>query len=303
MLRPLKGHSQFAPLLEGRSTARLDRHCWTEAATPRSRPARERGLRFGSRGRPARRRPAWGQQLGRGTFARAGLAAAFFLRLGGRLPWRPFWRGLLRRFLGGLLGGLLGGFLGRLLGRLLGGFLRGFLRGLLGLLCRLLRRFLGFFAFLAFLLFFAFAFVVLLLPFLSSCSSPLAIVSLACCRPIKRLSGVSIMRGRFRSIQRRQFDVRSILAWDLLSPSREAQSCAPQELTYRRQSEPCTQYCPQQSCPASLSQCWRPFGRATCSQCRAGECCKSPPNRNTNGSPAHLSPRIHSWKAILSEAA
>jgi hypothetical protein len=42
----------------------------------------------------------------------------------------------------------------------------------------------------------------------------------------------------------------SIQALDRLSPSREAQSCAPQELTCRRQSAACIQYCPQQSCPA-----------------------------------------------------
>src|SRR4051812_33598891 len=90
-------------------------------------------------------------------------------------------------------------------------------------------------------------------------------------------------------------------ALDLLSPNREAQSCAPQELMYRRQFEPCIQCCPQRSCPASLSQYWRSSDRAICSQCQAGECCRSPPNRNTNGSQAHLSPRIHSWKAILSE--
>ena len=44
--------------------------------------------------------------------------------------------------------------------------------------------------------------------------------------------------------------INSTLAGDRLSPNREAQSCAPQELTYRRQSAPCIQYCPQQSCPA-----------------------------------------------------
>jgi hypothetical protein len=43
--------------------------------------------------------------------------------------------------------------------------------------------------------------------------------------------------------------ITSILAGDRLSPNREAQSCAPQELTYRRQSAPCIQCCPQQSCP------------------------------------------------------
>ena len=42
----------------------------------------------------------------------------------------------------------------------------------------------------------------------------------------------------------------SIQALDRLSPNREAQSCAPQELTCRRQSEPCIRYCPQQSRPA-----------------------------------------------------
>jgi hypothetical protein len=41
-----------------------------------------------------------------------------------------------------------------------------------------------------------------------------------------------------------------ILAGDRLSPNREAQPCAPQELTYHRQSAPCTRYCPQQSYPA-----------------------------------------------------
>ena len=44
--------------------------------------------------------------------------------------------------------------------------------------------------------------------------------------------------------------VRSIPAAGRPSPNREAQSCAPQELTYRWQSAPCTRYCPQQSCPA-----------------------------------------------------
>jgi hypothetical protein len=42
----------------------------------------------------------------------------------------------------------------------------------------------------------------------------------------------------------------STQALDRPSPNREARSCAPQELTYRRQSAPCIQYCPQQSCPA-----------------------------------------------------
>ena len=44
--------------------------------------------------------------------------------------------------------------------------------------------------------------------------------------------------------------IRSILAGDLPSPNREAQSCVQQGLTCCRQSAPCTQYCPQQSRPA-----------------------------------------------------
>jgi hypothetical protein len=58
-------------------------------------------------------------------------------------------------------------------------------------------------------------------------------------------------RGASRSVQSGLFNQAfSIQASDRLSPNREAQSCAPQELTYRRQSAPCIQYCPQQSCPA-----------------------------------------------------
>ena len=246
----------------------------------------------GSVAAPARAAP------GLGVPARRRFAAA---RLAERRAWQPPWRpsswprlflgaGLLRRLLGGFLGRLLGGFLGcRFLRRLLGRFLRRLLRGLLR---RFLRRFLGgfllrryglFLAFLAFLPFF------LLLAF-SHRDPPVA------ADPC--LSGVSS-----RPLPHAGQSISSILAGDRLSPNREAQSCAPQELTCRRQSEPCIQYCPQQSCPASLSQYWRPFDRAICSQCQAGECCKSPPNRNTNGSRVHLSPRIRSWKAILSELA
>src|SRR4029079_8264317 len=111
-------------------------------------------------------------------------------------------------------------------------------------------------------------------------------------------SSVQVVR-----LMREALSIRSILVSDRLSPNREAQSCALQELTSRRRSAPCIQCCLRQSCPALPSQCWRPFGRAICSQCQAGECCRSPPNRNTNGSRAHLSPRIRSWKAILSELA
>ena len=155
------------------------------------------------------------------------------LRCGGRL--------LLCRTLRGA--GLLGGFLRRgrlrLLGSLLGGFLRGFLRRLLGLLRRLLGRFLrgfllrrhktllGLFGLLATLLLFAF----------SHRDPPVA--------ADQCLSSVSS-----RPPQAQGPTISSIPAGDRLSPNREAQPCAPQELTCRRQSAPCIQYCPQQSCPA-----------------------------------------------------
>jgi hypothetical protein len=84
-------------------------------------------------------------------------------------------------------------------------------------------------SFLAFLAFFPrfflpFAIVVLLLP-LSPC------LSNAQNRPHKPI-------GQFNAAAVRPL------------PNREAQSCAPQELTYRRQSAPCIRYCPQRSCPA-----------------------------------------------------
>ena len=70
---------------------------------------------------------------------------------------------------------------------------------------------------------------------------PLAIVILL-------LSPINIYRA-FQVVYTRP-SIISNLAGARLSPNREAQSCAPQELTYRRQSVPCIQYCPQQSCPA-----------------------------------------------------
>jgi hypothetical protein len=73
---------------------------------------------------------------------------------------------------------------------------------------------------------------------------PLAIMNLLL-RPIRVYRALRVVRlkcgGRW---------INSILAGDRLSPNREAQSCAPQELTYRRQSAPCIRCCPQQSCPA-----------------------------------------------------
>jgi hypothetical protein len=83
-----------------------------------------------------------------------------------------------------------------------------------------------FLLFLFFLLFFPLAIVVLLLPL------------------------VHVHRAFKSSAFARGQSISSILAENRLSPNREAQSCEPQELTYRRQSAPCTQYCPQQSCPA-----------------------------------------------------
>src|ERR1700730_15003776 len=73
---------------------------------------------------------------------------------------------------------------------------------------------------------------------------PLAIVILL-------LPPISVYRA-FRVVrhQARGQSISSILAGDRLLPNREAQPCAPQELTCRRQSEPCIQYCLQQSCPA-----------------------------------------------------
>jgi hypothetical protein len=83
-----------------------------------------------------------------------------------------------------------------------------------------------FLLFLFFLLFFPLAIVVLLLPL------------------------IHVHRAFKSSAFTRGQSISSILAGNRLSPNREAQSCEPQELTYRRQSAPCTRYCPQQSCPA-----------------------------------------------------
>ena len=112
--------------------------------------------------------------------------------------------------------------------RFLGGLLRRFLRGFLGgFLLRRHKTFLGFLSLLAFLALLAF----------SHRDPPVA------------ADPMSI--GRFKSsASARGQSISSILAGDRLSPNREAQSCAPQELTCRRQSAPCIQYCPQQSCPA-----------------------------------------------------
>jgi hypothetical protein len=83
-----------------------------------------------------------------------------------------------------------------------------------------------FLLFLFFLLFFPLAIVVLLLPL------------------------IHVHRAFKSSALARGQSISSILAGNRLSPNREAQSCEPQELTYRRQSAPCTRYCPRQSCPA-----------------------------------------------------
>jgi hypothetical protein len=89
-----------------------------------------------------------------------------------------------------------------------------------------------FLAFLAFLLF------LLFLLFL-----PLAIVILL-------LPPINVYRLFKSSVSTRGQSISSTLAEDRLSPNREVQSCAPQELTYHRQSAPSIQYCPQQSYPA-----------------------------------------------------
>ena len=157
---------------------------------------------------------------------------------------RAFWRRLLRRALLGA--GLLGRFFRRRRLGLLGDFLADFLAFLadfLALLRRLLggflrqissrissspsRSFLGLFGLLASFFFLPLAIVILLLP------------------PINVYRAFQVVRSHAQAQS-----ISSILAGDRLSPNREAQSCAPQELTYRRQSAPCIQYCPQQSCPA-----------------------------------------------------
>src|SRR6185312_10223602 len=85
--------------------------------------------------------------------------------------------------------------------------------------------------FLPFLFFFPFAIVILLLPLIH-------VYRASTCRPLSA-------RGP---------SISSILAWSRPSPNREAQPCARRERTYRWQSAPCIQYCPQQSCPAQPSQ-------------------------------------------------
>jgi hypothetical protein len=101
------------------------------------------------------------------------------------------------------------------------------------------------FSFLPFLFFFPLAIVTLLLPPINLYRS-LSIGRFK--RPLfvrgQSISAVSV-QSPIRSVV-----YRSVLAGDRPSPNRAAQSCAPRELTYRRQSAPCIQYCPQQSHPA-----------------------------------------------------
>src|ERR1700730_5174325 len=195
--------------------------------------------RRGAGGGPARCRSGRRSRLSRGN-GRLRLNGFGFNGLGfNGLGYSGFgYNGLGSRLLCRALrgGGLLGGFLrcGRLLflGRFLGRFLRRFLRGFLA---RLLRRFLlrrhqtllGLFSLLASLLLFAF----------SHRDPPVA--------ADQCLSSVSS-----RPPQAQGPTISSVPAGDRLSPNREAQPCAPQELTCRRQSAPCIQYCPRQSCPA-----------------------------------------------------
>ncbi len=136
---------------------------------------------------------------------------------------------------------------------LLGGFFRrhglglfgGFLRRLLHLFRRFLRSFLRSIFFDVFLadFFFAVTSFFLLFLFFLLFFFPLAIVVLL-------LPLIHVHRAFKSSAFARGQSISSILAENRLSPNREAQSCEPQELTYHRQSAPCTRYCPQQSCPA-----------------------------------------------------
>jgi hypothetical protein len=72
---------------------------------------------------------------------------------------------------------------------------------------------------------------------------PLAIVILL-------LPPTNVYRAFQSSASARVADHHFNLAGDRLLPNQEAQSCAQQELTCRRQFAPCNQYCPRQSCPA-----------------------------------------------------
>src|SRR6266403_25100 len=108
--------------------------------------------------------------------------------------------------------------------------------------------FLFFLFFLSFLFFLLLAIVILLLPLiqvfakLKSFQSS-GLFEVEAYRELKPIETIQIRRARGQSIS-------SFLAADRLSPNREVQSCAQQGLTYRRQSAPCTLYCPRQSCPA-----------------------------------------------------
>ena len=96
------------------------------------------------------------------------------------------------------------------------------------------------FSFLPFLFFFPLAIVTLLLPPINLYRS----------LSIGRFKRPLFVRGQSISAVSVQSPNRSVLAGDRPSPNRAAQSCAPRELTCRRQSAPCIQYCPQQSHPA-----------------------------------------------------
>src|SRR5882724_9901294 len=108
--------------------------------------------------------------------------------------------------------------------------------------------FLFFLFFLPFLLFLPLAIVILLLPLIQVFAKLKSFevqvfFEVEAYRELKPIETIQIRRARSQSIS-------SFLAADRLSPNREAQSCAQQGLTYRRQSAPCIQYCPRQSCPA-----------------------------------------------------
>jgi hypothetical protein len=96
------------------------------------------------------------------------------------------------------------------------------------------------FSFLPFLFFFPLAIVTLLLPPINLYRS----------LSIGRFKRPLFVRGQSISAVSVQSSIGSALAGDRPSPNRAAQSCAPRELTCRRQSAPCIQYCPQQSHPA-----------------------------------------------------
>ena len=215
--RAVQPCSPLRPALAGALSPGRCAAAWRPARCRLGSGARRRGRLLGA---PASSTELLRCSLGllrqRGLFRRRGLG-----RLLGATSWRPSSRGLLRLFRG-----LLRGLLGRLL--------RGFLRRLLGRFSsRSSSPSEAFLAFLSFLLFFFFAFaiLILLLPPIN----------------VHRATADSSARSL-----RAQATVicHSILAEDRRSPNREAQSCVRQELTCRRQSEPCIRYCPPRSCPA-----------------------------------------------------